>query len=269
MEKYEKKIKLYSDYGDEFGSVEYVDHMGTDLTFANAARVSFGKHKEVFDLNDEKLLRYMMKHKHSSPFEHASITFRFVVPLFVRGQHHRHRTWSYNEISRRYTDFNIMFYNPTVFRTQHTSNRQASNTNELIDPVVKVMRWEEAPKTRTQKVKEYISGIEFKNKVKVEHRVVASELLRENMTRTMELYESLLESGVCREQARMVLPQNMYVEYYGTVNFSNLLKFDSLRDHEGAQEEIRRVSRACMEIAADLFPVSTALYQEMKNETND
>jgi thymidylate synthase (FAD) len=92
------KIDLY---GDGIGSVDLVDHMGTDLTIVNSARVSFGKHKEKIDEKDEKLINYLVEHRHTSTFEHNLITFRFTVPLFVRSQHHRHRTWSYNEISRR------------------------------------------------------------------------------------------------------------------------------------------------------------------------
>ena len=119
-----KKIELYD---DGIGSVSYVEHMGSDLTVVNSARVSFGKQKEMLDQKDERLISYLINHKHTSTLEHNVVTFRFCVPLFVRGQHHRHRTWSYNEISRRYTDINIQFYEPTAFRTQHKSNRQASN----------------------------------------------------------------------------------------------------------------------------------------------
>ena len=126
----QKTIELY---GDGIGKVEYVAHMGTDLTIVNSARVSFGKHKEELDEKDRKLIRYLVDHKHTSTFEHNVATFRFVVPLFVRSQHHRHRTWSYNEISRRYTEENLQFYEPQQFRTQHNSNRQASNVDELVD----------------------------------------------------------------------------------------------------------------------------------------
>ena len=94
-------------FGDNIGAVEYVKHSGTDLTVVNAARVSFGSHKESLDDGDKKLIKYLASHNHSSPFEHCNITFRFVVPLFIRSQHHRHRTWAYNEISRRYTSVDM------------------------------------------------------------------------------------------------------------------------------------------------------------------
>ena len=102
----------------------------------NSARVSFGQHKEELDERDKKLINYLIKHRHTSTLEHCGITFKFVVPLYIRSQHHRHRTWSYNEISRRYTDVDLRFYEPKAFRTQHKSNRQASNAEELIDPEI-------------------------------------------------------------------------------------------------------------------------------------
>ena len=129
----EKPLRSIHVYRDGIGRVDLVDHMGTDLTIVNSARVSFGKHKETIDEKDEKLVNYLVKHRHTSTFEHNVITFRCKVPLFVRSQHHRHRTWSYNEISRRYTEVDICFYEPHKFRTQHTSNRQAIN-DELINP---------------------------------------------------------------------------------------------------------------------------------------
>ncbi len=125
-----KKIELYE---DGIGSVEYISHMGSDLSIVNAARVSFGSEKEELDDKDKKLINYLVKHNHTSPFEHCAITMRFTVPLFIRSQHHRHRTWSYNEISRRYTSVDMEFYEPSEFRTQHKSNRQAS-TETLVNP---------------------------------------------------------------------------------------------------------------------------------------
>ena len=229
-------------YGDGIGRVELVDHMGTDLTIINSARVSFGKHKETLDEKDERLINYLVKHRHTSTFEHNLATFRFVVPLFVRGQHHRHRTWSYNEISRRYTDVNIEFYEPEMLRTQHKSNRQASNAEELIDPTIKVPY---GP-----------SG----------YRGEASRVIKDWHEKSLELYNSLIDGGVCREQARGVLPQDLYTEYYGTVNLNNLLKFIDLRTHEGAQWEIQKVAEACLEIATDLWPVAVGAYRRAKNE---
>ena len=235
-----KSIELY---GDKIGRVDLVEWMGSDLTIVNSARVSFGKHKEVLDEKDKRLVNYLVKHRHTSTFEHNIATFRFVVPLFVRSQHHRHRTWSYNEISRRYTDVNIKFYQPRGFRTQHESNRQASNADELINPEVE------------------LDGFEMFSM----HSFLADDAVQFHNQCSLELYNKLIEAGVCREQARGVLPQNMYTEYYGTVNLNNLLKFIDLRTHEGAQWEIQKVAEACLEIAEGLWPVAVGAYRRVKN----
>ena len=129
-------IPIYIDIEDSIGNVEYIQHVGDEVTIVNAARVSFGKHKKELDKADIKLINYLIKHRHTSTLEHNTITFRFTVPLFVRSQHMRHRTWAYNEISRRYTSIDMQFYEPSMFRTQHSSNRQASNAEELINPKV-------------------------------------------------------------------------------------------------------------------------------------
>jgi thymidylate synthase (FAD) len=241
---YSKSIELY---GDGIGRVDYVNHMGDDLTVVNSARVSFGVEKEELDGRDKRLINYLIKHKHTSTLEHNLITFRFTVPMYVRSQHHRHRTWSYNEISRRYTDVNIKFYEPQGFRTQHKSNRQASNANELIDPIIL----------------HEDDGVFL---VGAPSGMNTSQLVKEHHQNTLALFEALIEAGVCREQARGVLPQNLYTEYYGTVNCSNLLKFIDLRTHEGAQWEIQKVAEACLEIATDLFPETVGAYRRIRNK---
>ncbi len=228
-------------FGDDIGAVEYVSHMGTDLSVVNAARVSFGSEKQDVDEKDIKLINYLMKHNHSSPFEHCALTYKFTVPLFIRSQHHRHRTWAYNEISRRYTSVDIKFYEPNEFRTQHKSNRQASN-NELLNPIIEYNR----------------SGLPVS--------AVASEMVRAHHKECLKLFDNLLSSGVCREQARGVLPQNLYTQYFGTVNLHNLLKFVSLRVHEGAQWEIQQVAKACLKIAKQYFPHSVDSYMKHKME---
>ena len=230
------EVKGIELYGDGIGRVDLVEYMGSDLTIVNSARVSFGTQKEEIDKKDEKLINYLVKHRHTSTFEHNVATFRFIVPLFVRSQHHRHRTWSYNEISRRYTDINIKFYEPDKFRTQHKSNRQASNAEELTSPLL------------TNPV------------------AYADEAVKEHHKSSLMLYGKLLDAGVCREQARGVLPQNMYTEYYGTCNLNNLLKFIDLRTHEGAQWEIQKAAEACLEIAEGLWPVAVGAYRRAKNE---
>jgi thymidylate synthase (FAD) len=227
--------------GDNIGAVEYISHMGSDLSVVNSARVSFGSEKEKVDEKDIKLINYLMAHNHSSPFEHCTITFKFTVPLFIRSQHHRHRTWAYNEISRRYTSVDMEFYEPKQFRTQHENNRQASK-DELINPIVEYNR----------------SGFPVSAN--------ASSMVKTHHQECLKLFDSLLASGVCREQARGVLPQNLYTKYFGTVSLHNLLKFIKLRSHKGAQWEIQQVAQACLDIAKEHFPVSVESFTKHKME---
>ena len=236
MSQYEKTVDLY---GDGIGRVDYISHMGSDLTVVNSARVSFGRTKLHMDDRDKKLVRYLIAHKHTSTLEHCLLTFKFTVPLYIRSQHHRHRTWSYNEISRRYTDKDLQFYCPVKFRTQHKSNRQASDPDNLVDPSL----WANEGGTLVPA---------FHPK--------ASDTYREHCLSSLRLFEELINKGVCREQARGVLPQTLYTEYYGTVNLNNLLKFISLRLHDGAQMEIQKVAEACLKIASDLFPITVGAY---------
>jgi thymidylate synthase (FAD) len=232
QENQKKRVDLYD---DGIGFVELVDSVGSDLSVVNSARVSFGKHKEELDAKDEKLIRYLINHKHTSTLEHCFVTFRVKVPLFVRSQHHRHRTWSYNEISRRYTDFDICFYEPKAVRTQHKSNRQASNPEGLINPVLSC-------------------GSDCDEMMGLHHQM------------SLDLFNRMIEAGVCREQARGVLPQNMYSEYYASCNMSNLLKFIDLRTHDGAQWEIQQLANGMLDIVSELYPVTVQAYRERKEE---
>jgi len=225
-------------FNDGIGKVDYISHMGSDLTIVNSARVSFGKEVEKISAKDKKLINYLIKHRHTSTLEHCTVTFRVKVPLYIRSQHHRHRTWSYNEISRRYTDFNLEFYEPKVFRTQHKSNRQASNIDELVDPAVYILEDGE--------------------------RMRASSLIKSHHTQCLKLYNDIIEAGVCREQARGVLPQNLYTEYYATTNLNNLFKFIDLRTHEGAQWEIQQLAKAMLEILEELYPITVKAWKENK-----
>ena len=239
MSGYKKTIPLYD---DGVGRVDYISHMGSDLTVVNSARVSFGDKKDVLDKRDRKLIRYLIAHKHTSTLEHCVVTYKFTVPLYIRSQHHRHRTWSYNEISRRYTEKDLQFYCPREFRTQHKSNRQASNPEALIDPYL--YKDPDGPLVPAFHPK-------------------ASEVYSQHCMRSLLMFEELVSKGVCREQARGVLPQTLYTEYYGTVNLNNLLKFVSLRLHDGAQWEIQKVAEACLEIATDLFPITVGSFRSV------
>lgn len=227
-------------YDDGIGYVQYVQHTGTDKTIVDAARVSFDKDKitqsDKLSDRDKKLIKYLIKHRHTSTLEHNLITLKFKVPLFVRGQHHRHRTWSYNEVSRRYTKENLEFLLPKSFRTQHESNKQASVKESSINPVVEFL---------------------------FNPHMTASFALQVCTELCVGLYKTLLGVGVCREQARMILPQNMYVTYIGTVNLNNLLKFLTLRLDEHSQEEIQVVAKACLDIAEELWPNAIGIYREL------
>ena len=224
-------------YGDDVGKVELIQYYGDDKLVVNSARVSHGNHKEELDSRDEKLIKFLIKNKHTSTLEHCGVTFKFTVPIYVRSQHHRHRTWSYNEISRRYTDENIKFYEPSSFRTQHKVNRQASNLDESINPELEQYFFLKA----SDKIAAYHVGC-------------------------LSLYEELVASGICREQARGVLPQNTYTEYYGTANLNNILKFIDLRLDSHAQWEIQKVAEAVLEITSELFPITVGSYRELRNK---
>ena len=212
---------------DGQGWVGLIDRMGTESSIVNAARVSFGKIKQDIDEKDIVLLEYLIENRHTSPLEHLVFTFSIYCPLFIRGQWHRHRTWSYNEISRRYTEMDIEFFTPVKLRQQAKINRQASVDSSVFDD------------------KKLILSIDDHNK------------------RSLELYENLLGQGVCREQARGVLSQNMMVTFWGTVNLNNLLHFLDLRDHDHAQLEIREYAIAIKKLIAPYIP-SVAKYLKWK-----
>ncbi len=210
---------------DGQGWVGLIDTLGTESTIVNAARVSFGKIKQEMDDRDVGLLNYLIDNRHTSPLEHIVFTFSIHCPLFVRGQWHRHRTWSYNEISRRYTEIDIEFYTPAHLRRQAETNRQAS----VADPAF-------------------------------EDAALREAISKSNMD-SFRLYNELLEKGVCREQARGVLSQNMMVTFWGTVDLNNLLHFLELRDSDHAQWEIREYALAIKKLIKPVIPHVAAYYE--------
>ena len=148
------------------GWIGLVDMMGSETSIVNAARVSFGKRRETMDERDAALVRYLVSHHHTSPLEHVVFTFLVHCPLFVRSQWHRHRTWRYNEISRRYTEVDLELYVPPALREQSESDRQASREAESLDQSACLA------------------------KIRAFHE------------QSLRLYQELLDAGVCREQAR-------------------------------------------------------------------
>ncbi len=227
-----KRHEAYDVLGDGVSFVRLINTMGSDVEIANGARVSFGKRREELNEKDKVLIQYLADERHTSPFEHVAFTFHVKCPLFVTRQWHRHRTWSYNEISRRYTSINLEFYVPNAYRQQAETNRQAS-TDELLS--------------------------ETKDGKSI-HDIV------ENHTRgAFELFESLIEQGVAREQARMVLPQNMYTEMYATVNLHNLIHFIELRIHAGAQWEIQQYAMKLLDLAEEAAPYAIKAIRKARN----
>ena len=210
----DKHIKVLKDQG----WIGLINVMGNETTIVNAARVSFGKLHTEMNERDIELLKFLIENKHTSPLEHLVFTFSVHCPLFVRGQWHRHRTWSYSEISRRYTEFDITFYTPPQLRAQSKDNRQASiEGSDINDTELKA-------------------------------------LIDKHNRDSYKLYEYLIEKGLCREQARGVLPQNMMVTFWATVDLSNLLHFLELRDHPHAQWEIREYAIAIKKLITPYIP---------------
>tara|TARA_R100001086_G_C11842431_1_gene259407 strand:+ start:287 stop:934 length:648 start_codon:yes stop_codon:yes gene_type:complete len=198
---------------------EYINHMGSDIDVVNAARVSYDKVIDKIKQKDEKLLNYLAKHKHFTPFEHTSLSVRITCPLYIRSQIMRHRTFSYNEVSRRYTSENIDFYVPDQYRKQHDKSKQCSDGN--IDFGV----------SETLKV-----------------------LTRVHHKECLSLYEELInDHNVSREQARGLLPQNLITKFVMTGNLRNWIHFLNLRLDSHAQEEVRVIAEQIKEIIEDKF----------------
>ncbi|HNX94459.1 MAG TPA: FAD-dependent thymidylate synthase [Holophaga sp.] len=204
------------------GFVQLIDHMGSDLSIVNAARVSFGKRKESFDEGDAKLVRYLAAHEHTSPFRHTALTFHVKAPIFVFRQWMKHRIGSeFNEISGRYVEFpEDEFYVPEHFRQQAKVNKQGSE-GEI----------DEANRDR------------------------AKELYLAACRNSVGQYRELLSLGVCREQARCVLPLGLYSEVYWTASLQAVAHFIHLRTDGHAQWEIQQYGQAIRQVTEAVFPV--------------
>ena len=216
--------------------VTYIDHMGTDLSVINAARVSFGKKSRYyygdeaeiaadFDREwkfptfmldqDEKLIKYLAKHKHMSPFGHCFASFHIKAPLFVARQLVKHKFLRWNEISRRYVDSKPEFYEPDEWRGKSKDKKQGS------EGVVQVYM--------DQSMQWY---------------------------RQFVAYENLINNGVCPEQARMVLPQSMMTEWYWSGSLDAFADMCNLRCTGDTQLETRLVANQICDSMKELFPVS-------------
>lgn len=201
------------------GFVRLVDFMGGDLAVVQGARVSFGQESKGDD-RDRKLLNYLMKHEHGTPFEMAMFKFHIKAPIFVARQWFRHRIGSYNEISYRYVEVKDEFYIPGELRAQDAKNKQAS----------------------------------FAGAFSPEQNAEGVALIKEAYEAAYSKYEQLLLMGVAREVARVVLPVSMYTQFYVAYNARSLMNFIRLRLGEGAQYEIRQYADALSKIFKEMMP---------------
>lgn len=217
-----------------------------DFAPVSAARVSFAKeHATGTDKErDIKLLNYLAEHEHLTPFEYQHATFLIECPLFIRSQIHRHRTFSYNEISRRYTSENLEFWIPDKWRKQSKSNKQAS-TDEYVQQydVVESLGWEkdENDIPRRQGTRNNVDPF-----IKWKYQCYNA----------WHCYEDYLESGVCREQARAVLPQSLLTRFYMGGVLRNWVHFIRLRKDSHAQYEVRVIAEKIERELRKLWPMS-------------
>lgn len=200
----------------------YGDKYSTDQMPVLSARVSHAGSGITGDdkRRDTILMNYLAKHQHMTPFEHQSATFKVVLPLFVAREWMRHRTQSYNEVSMRYSSDPVgKFYMPQVWRQQASRNKQSS------------------------------AG-------QVEDQDGCAKILRDAYDHTVNTYKTLLEKGVCREQARSIVPVGNYTEYYATANLRNWFGFYRLRIASDAQWEIRQYAKCVGDILESIWPDS-------------
>ena len=211
----------------DHGFVRLDDAMADDLSVVNGARVSFARRKEEMDESDEGLIRFLMRDRHGTPFEHNSFRFHIRAPIFVAREWMRHRVGSFNEFSLRYAKATDDFYVPEADDVRTQVGKPGAYTFEPVDA-------ELAEETR--------------------------ERLQAVYETAYETYQELVELGVAREIARCALPVGAYSEFYWTVNARSLMNFLSLRNAETAQREIRRYAEACERFLERLMPVTYAAF---------
>jgi thymidylate synthase (FAD) len=211
----------------DHGFVRLDDAMADDLSVVNGARVSFARHKDELDDSDQGLIRFLMRERHGTPFEHNAFRFHVRCPIFVAREWFRHRVGSFNEFSLRYARATDDFYvpEPEDVRTQ-IGKPGAYSFEPVSDELAETTR----------------------------------EELRAVYEAAYRTYEQLVEQGVARELARSVLPVGAYTEFYWTVNARSLMNFLSLRNSETAQREIRRYAEACERFLEEQMPVTYAAF---------
>lgn len=221
------------------GYIELVDHMGDDSSIDNAARVSYNSdHSNSVRREEDRrnLINYMLSNGHTSPFEHVTFKFEVKAPIFVFRQWHRHRTWSFNEVSARYTELDLGYYIPAgeLIGYQSKSNKQ-------------------------------VRDIGTKERSKEDQETI--RLLIEATNRNAQnVYKVLMnEYDVPRELARSVLPVAAYSRMYATVDLHNLLHFIKLRDHSHSQYEIQVYARAIKELIRPIVPITIGIWEELNS----
>lgn len=214
----------------DHGFVRLIDHMGSDLSIVRNARVSYDADWRAGEDSgsDTKLINYLYKHRHTTPFEAVTFTFEVMAPIFVFRQWHRHRTWSYNEVSARYAPLPEKYYIPEL----NQITNQAKHNKQMRDD-------EQHPQ---------------------------ADLMRELMIMTnrnaFSVYQQMLDAGCPRELARSVLPVATYSHMFASCNLHNLFHFLNLRLHEHAQYEIRVYAEAMLKLIEPLVPVSVAAFRK-------
>jgi thymidylate synthase (FAD) len=210
------------------GFIEVVDSLGNDLTVVNSARVSFGKRKTYWDKSDERLVRYLAKHKHYSPFRHLQVQFHIKAPEFVMRQSNSSaKDHAWNEISGRYVPVED-YYIPSVFRKQSEDNKQASEGE-------------------------------------IESQELADMIWTSTLKSTTDAYEGLLKLGVAKEQARVILPLSQYTEVYWTASFQAVMNFIELRNEKTSQIEIQEYAKVLLKLMKETFPKITDIWAEAHN----
>ena len=223
------------------GFIEVVDSLGSDLTVVNSARVSFGKRKTKFDKSDARLVRYLAKYKHYSPFRHLQVQFHLKAPEFVMRQWYKHvvgiettsnssaKDHAWNEISGRYVPVEE-FYIPLVWRKQSEDNKQASDG--VLDDLQQ-------------------------KRMNMTYQVFLNQ---------MEMaYDTMINAGMAKEQARIVLPLSQYTEVYWTASFQAIMNFIELRNEKTSQWEIQEYAKVLLDLMFDVYPETTKLWSEAHN----
>lgn len=212
----------------DHGFVELRDHMGGDQSIVDSARVSIAGEEVKPSSTNRQLIRYLLRHKHTTPFESIRFTFAVKLPIFVARQWMRHRMGTFNEMSARYGILPEEFYVPEVSRlnAQAKDNHQGSDSSVIADPVY------------------------------------ASALIRESAKVSFENYQELIQSGLARELARVVVPVSTYTKFYWTVDLWNLMHFLRLRLDGHAQKEIQVYGEAILELIRDIAPLAVEAFED-------